>query len=79
MKPTQLGQQMELVSIFGLELYLLGPTDYVPPDDSNRIQLKRCFKHKVGINKYRNLRTQQMFVHSLVCIFYNCDNNNLNK
>jgi hypothetical protein len=24
---------------------------------------------RVSINKYRNLRTQQMLVHSLVCIF----------
>jgi hypothetical protein len=25
---------------------------------------------RVSINKYRNLRTQQMLVHSLVCIFH---------
>jgi hypothetical protein len=39
---------------------------------TNKLIILNWFMHpvaRVSINKYRNLRTQQMFVHSLVCIF----------
>jgi hypothetical protein len=41
-------------------------------DFINTLNLLNWFMHpvaRVSINKYRNLRTQQMLVHSLVCIF----------